>query len=736
MIPLGFNRRVILVALMVAGIIMLMACGASQPLPTISPSSLPRPVVVDVAPVTVGNIEVSTAYAAIVEAKDLVDIVPLATGRLEKLNVDVGSQVQKGQVIAELSHGTLDARLQQALVTLRGAQVNLASVRAATGPEEIKAQAQLDAALTTLDHLQNPPDFDVQVARSAASSAQSNLDSTKIKLDRFLNPSASDLQSAESAVAQAQSKLDSENTRLTKLLDPSASDIRAAENVVSTAEINVNSANTTLDQLLVPTAAALAAAQEAVADAQSALSAAESAVNTAITSELASASLSAELETAWETLLNARVREQAASASLLNPSLRSVLSAVELEQAQQDETRHRETITNQLAVITSTSVIPENINTALLAENSAETALETENAELNELQNPSQNSIAVARNNVAIAQAAEDSARDKLSDLQNADSSTIALAQDAVAIAQAALDSAVANRQELQDPSQSTIALAQFDVDTAQAQLDAAQANVELLIFIDPAELAVAEAAVVSAQQALVVSKEPFTGFQVDSAQIRVDQAQAQVELINQQISELQVLAPFDGVVNQRWLSPGAMVGSDTPIVTVGSTQVIVSLRVEETSIGSLLEGQSVKFTGPALAGKEVDLQVDRIAPSGDEKTYTFLVRLTPKVPVPDLKAGMSGQATIEIRHENALLVPKEAVLRDSGRPAVFVIQDNEDATDDTTFRAILRRVDVGLNDQEKIEIFSGIQPGDRVVISGHNLLSDGDTVSLETSTG
>ena len=728
MIPLGFNRRVILVVLMVAGIIMLMACGASQPLATISPSSLPRPVVVGVAPVTVGNISVTTAYAAIVEAKDLVDIVPLVTGRLEKLNVDVGSQVQKGQVIAELSHGTLDARLQQALASLSGARVNLASVQASAEPQQIKARAQLDAAQTALDQLRDPPDFDVQVAKSAVASAQSNLESTKTQLDRFLNPTASDLQSEASAVAQAQSSLDSANTRLAKLLDPSASDIRSAENAVSTADLGVDSANTALDQLLNPTAAALAASQEAVANAQSAVSNAESAVNTTISNEIASGFQSAELERAWETLLNARVREQASTATLLTPSLRSALTTAELDQVQEDVTRYQGTVTNQLTIITSTSVIPENINNAMLAENSADTALDTEEAELNELQNPSASSIAVARNNVAIAQAAEESARDKVSDLQNADSSTIALAENDVAIAQAALDSAVAKRQELQDPSQSSIALAQFDVDTAQADLNAAEANVELLVFIDPAELAAAEAAVVSAQQALVVSQEPFTGFQVDTAQVAVDQAQAQVELINQQISELQVLAPFDGVVNRRWLSPGAMVDSDTPIVTVGSTQVIVSLRVEETSIASLLEGQSVNFTGPALAGKEVELQVDRIAPSGDEKTYTFLVQLKPKGPVPELKAGMSGQATILTQHENTLLVPKAAVLRDSGRPALFVIQNDDD-------KALLRRVDVGLNDQKNIEIFGGIQPGDQVVISGHNLLSDGDTVTIVDET-
>ena len=724
-----FKRRVIWVPLIAAGMIMLVACMASQPLPTDLPSAPPRPVTVDVEPVTVGTIEVTKSYLAIVETKDLVDLVASGTGRLEKLNVDVGSQVQQGQLIAELSHGTLDAQLQQALVTLTGAQVNLASVQAATEPEQLKAQAQLESALAALDHLGNPPDFDVQVANSAVASARSNLASMKTRQDRFLNPKASDLQSEASAVAQAQSNLDSMNTRLTKLLNPSASDIRAAENAVATAVINVDSANTVLTQLLNPTAADLAAAQEAVADAQSALSDAESAVNTAITGELATAPLTVEIERAWETLLAARVREQAASATLLTPSLSSALTANELDQVQQDVTRHQGTISSQLVIITSSSVIPEDINNAMLAENSAETSLATQVEELSELQTPNESNIAVARNNVAIAQTAEDSAQDKLNDLRNADSSIIALAQNDVAIAQAALDSAIASRQELQDPSQSTINLAQFDVDTAQADLDAAEANVKLLTYIYPADLAAAEAMVVSAQQALVVSQEPFTGFQVDAAQVAVDQAQAQVQLIEQQLSETQIHAPFDGVVTRRWLAPGAMLSSffPAPIVTVGSSKLVVSLRVEESSIDSLREGKSViTFTSPALLGKEIPLQIHWIAPTPDEKTYTFLVQLTSTEPIPELKPGMSGEASIETKRENVMLVPKNAVFRDSGRPALFVVQGN---------KAIQKIVDVGLNDQNNIEILGGIQPGEKVVNSNHHLLSDGDTVILEPPT-
>ena len=53
----------------------------------------------------------TTAYVATVQAQDLINVVPLATGRIEQISVVIGSQVAKGQIIANLSHGILDAPL-------------------------------------------------------------------------------------------------------------------------------------------------------------------------------------------------------------------------------------------------------------------------------------------------------------------------------------------------------------------------------------------------------------------------------------------------------------------------------------------------------------------------------------------------------------------------------------------------------------------------------------------------
>ncbi|MCH8898288.1 MAG: efflux RND transporter periplasmic adaptor subunit, partial [Chloroflexi bacterium] len=515
-------------------------------------------------------------------------------------------------------------------------------------------------------------------------------------------------QLCESAASTALSNRDSTNTRLNQLLHPSASDLQAAQGKVATAQSNLNSEKTNLDQLLNPTAAALSGAQEVVSDAHSTLSAAQVNVNNAISDGLAAATIDSTLRQSWETLLAARLREQANAAILLNPALSSTFSQDELDAVQQSILSDQQRIAEQMAEITSASVIPEDVNSAMLAENSAQTALETGQEELKELQNPNQNVIAVATNDVAVEQAALDSALAELDELQNADENTITLAQNEVAKARAALELAETNLAELQHPSTTSIALAQADVDSAQASLDAATANLALLNDPKQADLASAGALVAAARESYAMTQPPLSEYALEVAQSAVDKAQAQVDSAAQQVEELKVLAPFDGVVTRRLLAPGAMASPQVPVATVASSQVVVTLRVEETTVNSLSSGQSVVFTSPGLPGRKLDLVVDKIAPAGDEQSFTFLVMLSPTSSHPELKAGMSGQVAITARLEDAVLVPRAALLRQSGRPALFVVEDNI---------ARLKLVGIGLTDENNVEIRTGIKPGDQVVV-------------------
>jgi len=256
-----------------------------------------------------------------------------------------------------------------------------------------------------------------------------------------------------------------------------------------------------------------------------------------------------------------------------------------------------------------------------------------------------------------------------------------------------------------------------YEVDAAQAALEAASNQLSILTSPRPAELAAARAAVVAAEQSLVLT-------QGENAQHRIQAAQAKVSQIQQQLTETRVLAPFDGVVTRIWLSVGAIASPrpKTPVATIASKGVLVSLRVAETGVGFFHEGQTVGFTSPGLPVQRLDLQVDLVAPAGEQDAHTFLVQMSPTGSVPGLKPGLSGQVSISAQREGAVLVPKEAVRRLEGRFSLFIVRDGQ---------ARLVEVERGLSDDKNMEILSGVQPEDLVVVSGQNLLNDATPVTV-----
>ncbi len=215
---LEWKQRIILALVAAFGTGLLFGCG-SQQLPAASAAaSGARAITVRAAPAISGSISLTTTYSAIAEAEDLVNVVPLRSGRIERLTVDVGSEVRKGQVIAELSGGSLEAQLQEAQAKLRRAQADLALTQAMVRPNQIKADAELEAARARLDQLLNPSESELEVAESAVAKAQIDLKSAKTKLDQILDPSAADLADAQAEVAESLSELSAAQAKVNQAI--------------------------------------------------------------------------------------------------------------------------------------------------------------------------------------------------------------------------------------------------------------------------------------------------------------------------------------------------------------------------------------------------------------------------------------------------------------------------------------------------------------------------------------
>jgi len=176
--------------------------GRGAETPTAAAQS-PSGVVVKTAMSTEGKISAGISYTGDVKAVSQVNLLPKATGRIEKLSVDVGSKVKKGDVLAELDSATLQAQLSQAKANLAAARAKLASMEDGSRAEQIaQAKANVDAAQAKLASLQAGREEQIATAQAALDEAKARADTVK------KGAKETDIQQAQAAVDAAKAKLE------------------------------------------------------------------------------------------------------------------------------------------------------------------------------------------------------------------------------------------------------------------------------------------------------------------------------------------------------------------------------------------------------------------------------------------------------------------------------------------------------------------------------------------------
>ena len=130
-------------ALLSLGVAAALLAGCSRPATNNTPAVSPTPerqVEVKTAPVQKTDLVSSLNYSGDVKTRANLTIVPKSSGRVEKLNVDVGSKVKAGDVIAELDKDTTSLAIRQAEAQLLSAQARLETMKAGARPEAIQQE--------------------------------------------------------------------------------------------------------------------------------------------------------------------------------------------------------------------------------------------------------------------------------------------------------------------------------------------------------------------------------------------------------------------------------------------------------------------------------------------------------------------------------------------------------------------------------------------------------------------
>jgi HlyD family secretion protein len=214
----------------------------------------------------------------------------------------------------------------------------------------------------------------------------------------------------------------------------------------------------------------------------------------------------------------------------------------------------------------------------------------------------------------------------------------------------------------------------------------------------------------------------------VDSAKLRqakaqVQQNQASLKQLEEQLSYTTIVAPMDGVILSRDVEIGDAVSS---ILVLGSTatlvmtegdinEVYVQGKVDEADIAHVYMGQPARIKVESFRDRVFNGKVTKISPMGVEKdnVTTFEVRVSINNPNGELKALMTANAEILLdEHKGVLTVPENAVVYDNQKNASVQVPDKSQKDGQ-------RKVDVkvGLSNGSVTEILSGLKEGDQVVL-------------------
>lgn len=272
---------------------------------------------------------------------------------------------------------------------------------------------------------------------------------------------------------------------------------------------------------------------------------------------------------------------------------------------------------------------------------------------------------------------------------------------------------------------------AQAKLQSAESQLAAAEAK----LASDQSTYEKLKAAAVTpgvvAKNDLIVAEKAAQAdaAQMNASQDNVSAAKQSLQSITEIEGYLQVRAPFDGVVTERNVHPGALVGpaggpgASVPIVRV---QTLARLRlvvpVPENYLAGIPEGAKVNFTVSTFPGQTFTGTIARISHAVEEKTRTMPVELDVMNPAGRLAPGTFTDVLWPVeRLQPTLFVPSSAVASTLQR--IFVVRISNE---------VAEWVDVkpGVAAGDLTEVFGDLHAGDTVVVHGTDELRSGSHVT------
>lgn len=262
--------------------------------------------------------------------------------------------------------------------------------------------------------------------------------------------------------------------------------------------------------------------------------------------------------------------------------------------------------------------------------------------------------------------------------------------------------------------------------DTLRARYSAESAALEASkVRVTQAEQALARREPLATTGAVADEEITTTRTQLSEARAGVQQLEAQLREIGEQLEDTRVVAPFDGRVSERLVDVGDYVEVGEKMATLyRSGQIEAELSLPERLARRVRSGQKVVVIPAGQRELSFDARVTFVSPAVQVSGRSLLIKAVPEpgseLP-PGVTPGMSVTAHLVLETlRDRPVVPARALVPGRQGYSIFVVENG------TAHR---RPIEIGLREPGRVEITRGVKPGERVVSEGHMRLSDGARV-------
>tara|TARA_R110002050_G_scaffold48192_3_gene111962 strand:- start:12424 stop:13554 length:1131 start_codon:yes stop_codon:yes gene_type:complete len=209
---------------------------------------------------------------------------------------------------------------------------------------------------------------------------------------------------------------------------------------------------------------------------------------------------------------------------------------------------------------------------------------------------------------------------------------------------------------------------------------------------------------------------------QLDEVLSSLEKAKAALSQAKQTVNDYIVTAPWSGVVSKVLISEGHFAIPRSPLVEMyAPNSLVLRFSVVEAQAFAIKKGHKVKASFDGVAGKEFELEIIRAYPDIDRNLHTRLFEA--ELPTNEFIPGMFARIrAVQQVHENTLVIPIDAIQMQGENKSVFVVTGNI---------ATRRLIKTGLEQDDQVEVLSGLKAGEIIVLTGIERVKNGSAVRL-----